>query len=377
MKNALILLAGGVGKRFGGAVPKQFFKIGNINLIDYFLTNLDESIFDIIIIVLKDNKIKKYFKEINQKYSQHNIKFAISGNTRQESSKKGLLKLKRYNPENVLIHDSARPLASNILIKNIIKKLNINETAIPYVKYNDLIISNKKDLVKKNQLNIQTPQGFKFIKILAIHKSTNLIDSKDDSLLVINSSKNLCFVKGDKINIKITHKEDLKFFNLIKKKEFRSGIGFDIHRIDKTKNKILKLCGVKIKHSPLIGHSDADVGYHALCDSLLGAISSKDIGFHFNNKNNKWKNMDSKYFVKYCYKLIFEKKFKIINIDMNFICETPNINIIANQMKINISKLVNISVKHISIKATTNEKIGFIGNGEGIAAEAIVQIVNE
>jgi len=136
------------------------------------------------------------------------------------------------------------------------------------------------------------------------------------------------------------------------------------------------LCGVRISHPPLIGHSDADVGYHAVCDSILGSLSMKDIGYYFNNKNPKWKNADSKIFVKFCNQLLLKEGYKIINLDMNFICETPNIKKNAVLMKKNLSKLLNISIKRISIKATTNEKISFIGKGEGIAAESIVQISN-
>ena len=141
--------------------------------------------------------------------------------------------------------------------------------------------------------------------------------------------------------------------------------------------KKLKLCGVKINHPPLISHSDGDVGYHAICDSILGALGLKDIGHYFKINDIKWKKADSKIFMQFCKKKLEIKKFKLINLDINFICETPKINKFVNKMKNNISKIFNIKINRIGIKATTNEKIGFIGNGEGIAAEAIVQIQNE
>ncbi|PPR54133.1 MAG: 2-C-methyl-D-erythritol 2,4-cyclodiphosphate synthase, partial [Alphaproteobacteria bacterium MarineAlpha5_Bin1] len=136
-------------------------------------------------------------------------------------------------------------------------------------------------------------------------------------------------------------------------------------------------CGVKINHPPLIGHSDADVGFHAVCDSILGALSMKDIGHFFSNKNSKWKNANSKKFIEFCAKHLREKYFRIINLDINFICERPNISKVSSKMKKNLSLLLNISSNQISIKATTNEKISFIGKGEGIAAESIVQIAND
>ena len=140
--------------------------------------------------------------------------------------------------------------------------------------------------------------------------------------------------------------------------------------------KKLKLCGVRIKHPPLLGHSDADVGYHAVCDSILGSLSMKDIGYYFNNKNLKWKDANSKIFIKFCNQALVNKGYEIVNLDINFICETPNIKKISNLMKENLSKLLNIPIKRISIKATTNEKINFINKGEGIAAESIIQIRN-
>jgi len=378
MKNALILLAGGVGERLATKDPKQFLKIRNTNLIEYFLSNLDSRLFDIIIIATKPIFRKKYLSSLKKKFNQHNIKFSISGNTRQISSKKSVNFLKKYNPENVLIHDSARPLADNHLIKRIINCLNKHDSCIPFVLYNDFIKSKKNEMLNpKNIINIQTPQGFNFKKIYKAHKYATNINAKDDSSVFELQNQKLKMIRGDIINIKITTKNDLEYFNRLKLKEFRSGIGYDVHALNFNSNKKLTLCGVKILHPPLVGHSDADVGYHAVCDSILGSLSMKDIGFHFNNKNKKWKNSDSKIFIKFCAKTLTLAGFKIVNLDINFICETPNISKLRNLMKKNLSTLLNISIKNISIKATTNEKIGFIGRGEAIAAESIVQIANE
>ncbi len=281
------------------------------------------------------------------------------------------------NPKNVLIHDIARPLTTNKLIKKIIKTLEKNLTCIPYIIYNDFIKTNIKFAIDNNNiLNIQTPQGFNFKKILEAHKKTKEKNAKDDSSLIDQLGLKLKLIKGELTNFKITNKDDIKLFDQIRHKEFRSGIGYDIHKINLNSKKKLTLCGVKISHKPLIGHSDADVGYHAVCDSILGSLSMKDIGFYFNNRNIKWKNTNSKIFIIFCNKLLKEKGYRIINLDINFICETPNIRKHALQMKKNLSKLLDLSINNISIKATTNEKIIFIGKGEGIAAESIVQIAN-
>ena len=377
MRNALIILAGGAGIRTGLKVPKQFIKIGNTNFLDFYLSNLNKDIFDIIIISSKNKYIKKILTPLQKKYKYLNIKFAISGDVRQITVQKSLLKLKKYNPKNVLIHDSARPLATNSLIKKIIKSLDKNLAVIPYIIRNDLLKFKKNYKIENNKLlHIQTPQGFDFNTILTAHKKTKIINAKDDSSLIEDYGIKLKMIKGETTNIKVTYKDDFIFFKKFINKEFKSGIGFDIHKINFNSKKKLTLCGVKIPHPPLDGHFDADVGYHAICDSILGSLSMKDIGFYFNNKNPKWKNANSNIFVKFCQKELHKQGYKIVNLDINFICETPNINNISSLMKDNLSKLLKIPKTIISIKATTNEKIGFIGKGEGIAAESIIQISN-
>ena len=377
MKNALILLAGGSGKRLSSKDPKQFIKIGTYNILEYFLNNLDKDIFDIVDIALKDKDKKRYINYIEKKFHYHNLEFVKSGKTRQISSKNSLKYLEKYKPNKVLIHDSARPIVSNILIKKILKKLDINISCIPFVTYNDLIKTKKNiNLVKEKIMNIQTPQGFRFSEINKAHKNYRRIEARDDSSLLESTGIKINMIKGELTNIKITYKEDIRFFKKIIPRTYRSGIGYDIHKIDSSSKKKLLLCGVKINHQPLLGHSDADVGYHAVCDSILGSLSMKDIGHHFNNEDKRWKNANSKIFVEFCYQRLIDKGFKIVNLDINFICETPNINKLRSSMKINLSKILKISPTAISIKATTNEKTGMIGRGEAIAAQSIVQIVN-
>ena len=241
MKNALILLAGGLGKRTGYKEPKQFISIGKTNLIDYFLSNLDQKIFDIIIIASNKKNILKYLNQIKKKHTQHNIRFSLSGNTRQLSVKNSLKSLNKYNPNKVLIHDSARPLVSNKLIKKIIKMLDNNFNCIPYINRNDLIKikNNTKNIDYKKILHIQTPQGFNYKKIFEAHKKSKRIDAKDDSTLIEELDLKIKYVCGEITNLKITKKEDMDFFKKIRKKEYRSGIGYDIHKIDfKSKKKL-------------------------------------------------------------------------------------------------------------------------------------------
>ena len=380
MLKSLIILAGGSGLRLinSSKVPKQYISIGSNNIIEYFLENLEKNIFDIIVIVCNPKMKKKYLANLKRKFYWHNIHFTNSGNNRQESSKKGVLFLKKFKPKIILIHDAARPLIKNKLLKKLIKKLDNNQVCAPYINQNDYIKYKGNNNLIKNDLLIfiQTPQAFFYKDILYAHNKIKNINARDDTTLTEKLGIKTKLIKGDKTNIKITFKEDIDIFNLFKRKIKKNGIGYDIHKIDFYSKRKLTLCGVKINHQSLIGHSDADVGYHAICDSILGSLSLRDIGYYFKNNDKRWKNINSNIFLKFAKKRLEENNYKIINLDINFICETPNINKYVKKMKLNISNILDISKDIISIKATTNEKIGLIGKGEGIAAESIVSIEN-
>ena len=372
-ENALVILAGGNGSRFGKKLPKQFTQINGENLIHFFLKRVDVNNFDRIVIVCKKSYFK-YLGKLENNFPSVKFIFTQAGKDRQSSSYNALKSIKIFNPNNVLIHDAARPFCSNNLIMKILKHLKKNSSAIPYIVNADKKMILKKDFNKNIKL-IQTPQGFKFQDIFKAHKKTIIKNARDDSSLI--TEKKINFVKGEKFNYKITYADDLNYFKLFLKPTFRSGIGYDIHQIDAKVKKGLKLCGVKINYNKLIGHSDADVGIHAICDSIFGALSMKDIGYYFSNSDPKWKNKNSIYFLKFAKEQLKDKKFYIVNLDVNFICEKPNISKYRKQMIKKISSILQIPEKIISIKATSNEKIGFIGDGLGIAAESIVQISNE
>tara|TARA_Y100001970_G_scaffold266340_1_gene354885 strand:+ start:828 stop:1967 length:1140 start_codon:yes stop_codon:yes gene_type:complete len=376
MKNALVILAGGKGKRFGGKIPKQFIDNGQGNFIEFMLKNININNFSHIVIACQKNYYIKLFKKITVNNNYIKIINSQPGKNRQQSSYFALKKLENFKINNVLIHDAARPLVTDKLIEKILFNLKKYKTVIPYINYSDRKIHNNKQ-INNNIKNIQTPQGFDYKLILSAHKYLKKNNFSDDSSLIENLGKKIKYLKGEKTNLKITYKEDLNFFNLFKKKYFCHGIGYDIHRFDKNTNDGLKLCGIKIPFKKLIGHSDADVGIHAICDSIFGALSMNDIGYYFKNDDKKWKNANSKIFLLHCKKLLIDRKFFIVNLDINFICEKPNINKYSLKMKKNIANLLSIPDNIISIKATTNEKLGFIGNEEGIAAESIIQISNE
>ena len=372
-KNALVILAGGNGSRFGKKLPKQFTQINGENLIHFFLKRIDTNNFDKIVIVCK-NSYFKYLKKLKDDFPLVRFIFTKAGKDRQSSSYNALKSLKSFNPKNVLIHDAARPFCSNNLIIKILKNLNKNYSSIPYIINTDKKMILKKDFNQNIKL-IQTPQGFKFKTIFEAHKNSLIKNARDDSSLI--TEKKINFIKGEKLNLKITYAEDLHYFKLFLKPTYKSGIGYDIHQIDIKSKKGLKLCGIEIDYNKLVGHSDADVGIHAICDSIFGALSMKDIGYYFSNSNPKWKNKNSIYFLKFAREQLKVKNYNIVNLDINFICEKPNINKYRKKMIKKLSSVLKIPENIISIKATSNEKIGFIGDGLGIAAESIVQISNE
>ena len=376
MKNALVILAGGKGLRFGQKIPKQFYEKDGKAIINMFLSNLESDVFKYIIISIDPKYIKIIKKSSHYLNNKKKYIFSLPGKFRQESSFNALKKIKKSKIKNVLIHDGARPFCTNNLIKKILTKLKKNDNCIPFIEFSDRQI-NKLDKKDTKVYNIQTPQGFDYNLILKAHTNFKNCNFSDDASLLQAMNKKIFFIKGEINNVKLTYPEDLIYLNIFTKPELRSGIGFDIHQIDKNSKTGLKLCGIKLPFSKLIGHSDADVGLHAICDSIFGALSMRDIGYHFPNTDKRWKNADSSKFIIYCRNILKEKKFYITNLDINIIAEKPKISTYAVIMKKNISKLLKIPTKNISIKATTNEKIGFIGNGEGIAAEAIVQISNE
>jgi len=300
MHTALILLAGGSGKRlsYRTNTPKQFINIGSKNIVEYFLDNLDKNIFDIIVIVCDSKLRKKHLTDLKKKFFWHNIHFTQSGFNRQDSSKRGIFFLNKFKPKKVLIHDAARPLANNKLIKKLIKNINTSLVCAPYILLNDYVkYKINEEMINNNSLIlIQTPQAFSYKVVFKAHKMIRNNNAKDDTTLTEKIGVKTKLIKGSKRNIKITYKEDLEIFNLLKRKKRRYGIGYDIHKIDLNSKKKLILCGVKINHAPLIGHSDADVGYHAICDSIFGSLSLRDIGYYFKNTDKRWKNASSKKF---------------------------------------------------------------------------------
>ena len=371
----LIILAAGKSKRFENTIPKQYTKLGNKTILEHSLDAFSDFQQIKKTILVYNKKHKKYLKKLNLK----NVIKITGGDTRQQSTFKALSKIKNMHCKKVLIHDSARPFPSKELINKIISNIKKNDAVIPIIKINDATKRVEKNIVFKNierdSLRLsQTPQGFTFKKIYEKHKNNSYEQFDDDAALFTNDDEKVMCVNGSKKNFKITDKEDLRIFKLLKKGKNYSGIGFDVHKLVKGRN--LYLGGIKIPFLlGLEGHSDADPVLHALIDSLLGACRLGDIGKLFSDKNKKYKNIRSTILLKKVIELIKSKSFSINNIDINIIAQKPKIKKYSKKMILTISKLCEINPNQVNIKGKTTEKLGLIGKGKAIACEVITSVV--
>ena len=364
MNNYFVILAAGKSKRFHKKLSKQLYNYRNKDLIDHSIEkSLNSKLFKRIIIVT--NNIK-YFKK--RKYSK-SISFIKGGKERSDSSLKALKYLKKYKPNNVFIHDAARPNFSIKLLKNLLKNLKKNKAVVPVVSSKDSIKYKIKDQIfnlnRNNSLLTQTPQAFKFKELYSLATGQkNKVN--DEATLFINENYKIKFIPGENKNNKITYLSDIE----TSKNYF--GIGFDIHKL--IKDKELYLGGIKIPyHSGLKGHSDGDVILHAIIDAILGSTQKKDIGTYFPN-TKKFKDIRSPKMLKPIINDLYKSNFSINNLDINLICEQPKVSKFRKKIINSISKLTSLNKNQINLKGKTVEKLGLIGKEKAIACEVIISI---
>ena len=374
MKSIVVILAGGKGSRLNKSKEKQFVDVNGYSILEHTLNKFLECYSkNRLLIVLPIANLNKVELNKYKKYTSH--KFIINGSTRKQSVRNSIEYIKSLNkiPENILIHDAARPNISTKLINNIknnIHKKDIN-FVIPYLNIDSTLkkkIGNKvKTLNRKTFITTQTPQAFKFPKISELYSFKDKIT--DDAQLVelynVSSGK---YIEGEIDNIKITNKDDLELFRKLNTHNisFKVGNGFDVHRL--VPGDGIMLGGVKIKSDKkLSGHSDGDVILHALCDSILGAVSKKDIGTLFPSSNKKLKNAQSSIFLKKIIEILSKTNYTISNIDMTIICQTPNLKNYKDKIKKNVIKLTKLKNDQLNIKAKTTDYLGLIGNSKAIS----------
>ncbi len=311
------------------------------------------------------------------------------GHTRQISTLHGLYALKNFQPQYVHIHDGARPFIEPQLLEKIHATVNHQEGVLPVLAISDTLkrvndAHHVLETVPRTHLySAQTPQCFPFESILNAHekaKQTCTQEFTDDSSIAEWFGIPMRTIPGDPNNIKITWHEDFDTANLYLKKkmqifpDIRTGNGYDVHSFEE--GAFLTLCGIEIPfHKKLKGHSDADVALHALTDALLATQGAGDIGTYFPPSDPQWKNASSKIFLRHALNLVKQAGGRITNIDITLIAEEPKIGPYRHTMVKNLMEIFKVSPDRISIKATTNEKLGFIGRGEGIAAFATASVL--
>jgi len=386
--------------RAGGAIPKQYTLLGGVPLIrrtiEIFLKYKDENgkAFSSVILVINPADEILCRKTLGDISAQ--IQFINGGSTRQESTLNGLHFLKKLpqSPDFIYIHDGARPFVSKVLLDRIRAALTAENGVLPALPVAETLKRTDAhgfvtETVPRSELYAaQTPQAFPFAAILRAHESA-IIEGRnnftDDSALAEHCGLPVKLVEGSRENIKITWAEDIKMAEKILMPDkteqnstlpfpdIRTGNGYDVHKLISGDG--VTLCGIKIPCPfKLLGHSDADVALHALTDALLATCGAGDIGTYFPPSDPQWENAESSIFLRHAVELVQQKGGRIINADITLICEMPKIMPHREAMTANLQTLLELEAERVSVKATTNEMLGFIGRREGIAAIATANV---
>ncbi len=373
---AAIIVAAGKGLRAGGEAPKQFRIWRGKPLVRHSAETLAAAGADPLVVVIApdtEDAARTALAGLDQ------CRFVPGGVTRQDSVRNGLEALAQGDPAKVLIHDAARPDLPRAVIERLLSALDNHPGAIPVLPVVDSLALAGEDgtmagkALRETLRRVQTPQAFRFDAILAAHRQwSGATDAGDDAQVLTASSGSVALVDGDERLKKITFAED--FDNAMTAPAFRIGQGFDVHRLEVGEE--LWLCGVQIPHDKgLAGHSDADVALHAITDAVLGAIGAGDIGTHFPPSDPQWRGARSARFLEHAVGLARDAGYAIGNVDLTLICEAPKVGPHRPAMRAQVSQIMGLAEDAVSIKATTTEKLGFTGRGEGIAAQAVIMLV--
>ena len=372
-KTAAVLVAAGTGSRFGAEIPKQFQVIAGQTVLRHAAAALAAAV-DLLQPVGDPDAIATALEGIPH------LPVVPGGATRQDSVRAGLEALAAHAPDLVLIHDGARPHIPPGLINALWTALETHPGAIPAVPVADTLKRGTAGVIdttvpRDRLFRAQTPQAFHFAVLRRLH-ATGPHGATDDAAILEAAHLPVALVPGSEDNIKLTYKEDLvRLERILTPARYpRVGTGYDVHVL--APNRKLILCGIEISHDfGLDGHSDADVGIHALCDAIYGALAEGDIGRHFPPSQAQWKNADSARFLRHAGARIHARGGRLLNADVTLICERPKIAPHAGAMTARLAELLGVETSRISVKATTTERLGFTGRMEGIAAQAVATVL--
>ncbi|MBN8891419.1 MAG: bifunctional 2-C-methyl-D-erythritol 4-phosphate cytidylyltransferase/2-C-methyl-D-erythritol 2,4-cyclodiphosphate synthase [Acetobacteraceae bacterium SCN 69-10] len=370
---AALLLAAGTGSRFGADAPKQFLPLAGKPVLRHAAEALARA--GATVQPVGDPAAIAAALE-----GMPHLPSVQGGATRQDSVRRGLAALEAHAPDIVLVHDGARPVIPDGTIPALLAALRTHSGAIPAVPVADTLKRAEADVIaatvpREGLFRAQTPQAFRFPLLLALHRAAPP-GATDDASILEAAGHAVALVAGSEDNIKLTYPEDRVRLERILAPALlpRVGTGFDVHVL--ADGRKLILCGVEVPHEQgLAGHSDADVGIHALCDAIYGALAEGDIGRHFPPSDNAYKDADSARFLRHAAARIAARGGRLANADVTLICERPKITPHAPAMIARLAELLRVAPGRISVKATTTERLGFTGRMEGIAAQAVATIL--
>ncbi len=380
-----IIVAAGRGTRAGPGGPKQYRDLAGRSVIartaEAFLNHAQ---IDAVRVIIHRDDRAEYDAAMSALLPHPKLLEPVFGGAeRQDSVQLGIESIKESKPKAVLIHDAARPFIDAATIARVIGALENNDGAIAALPVHDTIKRAEgrqiEATVPRNALwRAQTPQGFRFENILTAHRAAKGQQLTDDAAVAEAAGLSVALVAGSPDNMKITQADDFGMAETLlgrkaKQMEYRNGHGFDVHAFENGNTVIL--CGVKIPHEKkLKGHSDADVGMHALTDAIFGAIGEGDIGDHFPPSDPQWKGAASHVFLEKARDLVIERGGRITHCDVTLMCEAPKIGPHRTKMQDALAEILQIDRQRVSVKATTTEQLGFTGRREGIAAMATATV---
>lgn len=383
---AAVVVAAGQGLRAGGSVPKQFAQWRGAPLVRHSVKRMADAGIAPIVVAIPEN----WRATAEQSLAGiSDVRLVAGGATRQLSVRAALEALEADAPDLVLIHDAARPDLPESVIAALVDALARHEAAIPVLPVVDSLVRGGDGMMleparREGLYRVQTPQAFRYPVILAAHRAwQGEAEAGDDAQVAVAAGHAVALVQGEERLRKVTFASDLRESDL-RESDLqenavtipfpRTGSGFDVHRL--VPGEELWLCGLRIDHTHgLSGHSDADVAIHALVDALLGSIAAGDIGDHFPPSDARWKGASSDRFLAHAAELVAQSGHAIAHVDVTIICEAPKIGPHKAAMRARLAEILAIDIGRVSVKATTTERLGMTGRGEGIAAQAVATVV--
>lgn len=374
MTTAAIIVAAGRGLRAGGGMPKQWRPLAGRRVADWTIDRFRGQV-DQIVLVLSEDDSSAWAE-----FENTDLILTKGGCDRAGSVRNGLDALSPYGVHRVLIHDVARPCVDLQTIKLVLETLETHPAAAPGLAVTDALWTGDGAIVTGTQdrtglFAAQTPQGFHYDAIVSAHAAYPR-GAADDVEVARAVGLNVAIVPGNADNIKITRPEDFARAERIlgTDMDVRLGNGYDVHRFGDGDHVIL--CGVKVPHDRgLQGHSDADVGMHAVTDAIYGALAQGDIGQHFPPSDPQWKGAASEIFLRRAVELARQMGYEISNVDCTLVCEYPKIGPHAPAMRDEMARIMDLRADQVSVKASTSERLGFTGRSEGIASLATACLV--